>query len=152
MKRIGLAVSDDAGFFAAPYATRENKIGRKGQAAVLADLMETISALGIEAIVLGLPRGSSGEVSEMETHTRAFGQTLQHTLEKAKLSIEIYWQDERFSTAQVLRNLRTAGVSQKTAREATGNDSIDARAAAIILQDFLDTQKLRQSWQSEAEI
>jgi putative Holliday junction resolvase len=149
LRRIGLATCDDAEFFAAPYATREYSEGKKSRARLLQELIGTLRALQIEGIVVGLPRDSSGEVSEMETRTRAFAEELKNALREAKLEIEIEWWDERFSTSQVLKSLRNAGVSQKQARAATGNDSIDARAAALILQDFLDAKKLRKSWADE---
>lgn len=151
LRRVGLATCDQSEFFAAPYATREYADGKKSKARLLADLIETMRTLEIEGIVLGLPRDSSGEVSEMETQTRAFAAELESAMREANWEIEIEWWDERFSTSQVLKSLRDAGVSQKQARAATGNDSIDARAAALILQDFLDAKKLRASWAEEPE-
>lgn len=142
-KRVGLATCDDAGFFASPYATREHSGGKASTSRLIHDLIETIRVLGIQGIVIGLPRAASDEVSEMETATRAFGETLQNAMRNAGSNIEIEWWDERFTTAQVLKGLRASGVSQKQAKAATGSDSIDARAAAIILQDFLDAKKFK---------
>ena len=36
--------------------------------------------------------------------------------------------------------MRAAGISQKRGRESSGTDSVDARAAAVILQGFLDSR------------
>ena len=148
-RRVGLATCDEAGFFASPFDTREKGEGKKSTPRLLADLIETIRAQNIEGIVLGLPRGASGEETDMEREVRAFGEALQRALREANLNIEIELYDERFTTAQVLKSLRAAGVTQKDARNAGGSESIDARAAAVILQDFVDAKKLRDSWAAE---
>lgn len=148
-RRIGLAISDESGWFASPFATREHDETRKALATVVAEMIETIRQQNIETIVIGLPRATSGEVSEMETTVRAFRERLERALATAELSLSIHWWDERFSTSQVLKNLRSSGVSTKKAKAATGNESIDARAAAIILQDFLDAQKIREDRENE---
>lgn len=144
-KRVGLAISDDSETFALPFDTRENG-GKASTQRLLKSLIETIRVQEIAAIVVGLPRDCSGEESAMETETRAFAEALKKTLAAANLDLEVLWWDERFSTASVLKNLRAAGISQKKAREASGALSTDARAAATILQDFLDARKLRASW------
>lgn len=141
LRRVGLATCDQSEFFASPYATREHSEGKKAKQRLFKDIIETIQTLDIEALVIGLPRASSGEVSEMETHTRAFREQLENALSTAGITVPIEWWDERFSTAQVLSGLRSSGVSTKQAKAATGNESIDARAAAIILQDFLEAKK-----------
>src|SRR5688572_22855081 len=53
LKRIGLALSDDRGLLAAPYAVRESK-GLKND---IADLTQTIASLHVARIVVGQPRG-----------------------------------------------------------------------------------------------
>ena len=147
-KRVGLAISDDSETFALPFDTRENG-GKASTQRLLKSLLETIRTHDIEAIVAGLPKESSGAESAMEIETRAFVEELKNALTKADLEREVLWWDERFSTASVLKNLRAAGISQKKAREAEGALSTDARAAATILQDFLDARKLRASWDSD---
>jgi putative Holliday junction resolvase len=144
-RRIGLAVCDKDELLASPFATKEHDSTKKSAARLLADLLETVRAQQIEGIVLGLPRGANGEESEMERATRAFASSLQNALRTAHCTVEIEWWDERFSTAQVLTALRHAGISQKSARQAGGASSIDARSAAVILQDFLDAKKQRTS-------
>ena len=144
-KRVGLAMSDDSETFAMPFDTRENG-GKSTTQRLFKSLIETIRSHDVEAIVAGLPLDSSAAESEMETETRAFVEDLKGALAAADLAIEVLWWDERFSTASVLKNLRAAGISQKQAREASGALSTDARAAATILQDFLDARKLRASF------
>ena len=149
-KRVGLAISDESETFALPFDTRENG-GKASTQRLLKSLIETIHTHEIAAIVAGLPRESSGAESAMEIETRAFVELLKNALQSAGLQMEVLWWDERFSTASVLKNLRAAGISQKQAREASGALSTDARAAATILQDFLDARKLRASFNATSD-
>ena len=136
-KRIGLAISDDAGMFASPYATRR----RLGTARDVEEIITTLRGLGAQGIVFGLPRSSDGSRGPLENETRALAAALQDGLRAANLEIEIEWWDERFSTAEALTHMRAAGISQKRGRESSGTDSVDARAAAVILQGFLDSKE-----------
>lgn len=142
-KRIGLALSDDSETFALPFDTLERKSGKSNAQRLRQTVLEIIDREGVAGLVLGLPKTSSGEAGDMEERTRIFAGELQEDLRAAGSTLEITWWDERFSTASVLKNLRAAGITQKDARQAGGKESIDARAAAVILQDFLDARKLR---------
>jgi putative Holliday junction resolvase len=137
-KRIGLAISDDAGRLALPYGTHE----RGGHKHDIAYLESAVRGLGIEAIVFGLPRALQDEAQSeaRETKVRAFAALLEEALRAAKREIPIVWWDERFSTREAQHQLRSLGVSQKSSRESGGSESIDARAAAVILQGFLDSR------------
>jgi putative Holliday junction resolvase len=137
MRRIGLAVTDESGVFVSPYGTRE-RIGYKQDTA---GIIEMVRGLGIEGIIVGLPLAAEGGQGEMESKVRAFGKALRHALAAADLPLEIQWWDERFSTAEALTQMRDAGISQRRGRESTGTDSVDARAAAVILQGFLDARQ-----------
>ena len=134
-KRIGLAISDDAGRVALPHGTHP----RGGHKLDIAYLQSAIRGLGIEALVFGLPRALQDETQSAarEAKVRAFAALLQ----EAVPTVSIGWWDERFSTREAQHQLRAGGVSQKTSRDSGGSDSIDARAAAVILQGFLDRQK-----------
>lgn len=137
LQRIGLAVSDETGGLAWPYATRQ----RQGNKRDVADLIATVRGLSIEGLVIGLPRSASGAQGDLEARVRAFAGVLQDGLKAAGLTIELFWQDERFSTAEALKQMRVAGISQRQGRESSGSDSVDARAAAVILQGFLDARR-----------
>lgn len=144
-KNIGLAVSDESEVFALPFDTIKHSSSKAGVQRLLKTLSEILQREEIAGIVVGLPRDSSGEAGEMENLTREFVAELEKQLQLRESDITISWWDERFSTASVLKELRAAGISQKSARRAIGKESIDARAAAVILQDFLDARKLRAS-------
>ncbi|HVF10410.1 MAG TPA: Holliday junction resolvase RuvX [Abditibacteriaceae bacterium] len=135
-RRIGLAICDDAGMFASPYGTRY----RRSTAQDVEDIVATLRGLGATGIVFGLPRSSDGTRGPLENEARAFAAAVREGLRAAGLNIEIEWRDERFSTAEALTHMRAAGISQQRGRESGGTDSVDARAAAVILQGFLDSK------------
>lgn len=137
-KRLGLAVSDDSGIFASPYAARE----RQGTRRDVAEIVRTARGLGVQGIVVGRPRAlQSGETGSSEAGAEAFVQALQTALDADKLSIPIERWDERFSTREALNQMRDAGISQMQGRQSSGGNATDARAAAVILQGFLDAQR-----------
>jgi putative Holliday junction resolvase len=136
-KRIGLAVSDESGEFAWPHGVRE----RTGSRRDVEGIIEAVRGLGIEGIVCGLPRATSGGQGQSEPAVRAFVESLQSALRAGGITIEIEWWDERFSTKEAHGQMRHLGISQRRGREATGSDSVDARAAAVILQGFLERRR-----------
>jgi putative Holliday junction resolvase len=148
-KRIGLAISDDGETFALPFDTLLHT-GSTPKATKA--LLEIIAREEVDEIVFGLPKDNSGEIREMEIATREFATQLASALQKSEREMPLHWWDERFSTASVLKGLRGAGTSQKTAKSKTGKESIDARAAAVILQDFLDARKSRAAFDSSQQM
>jgi putative Holliday junction resolvase len=137
-KRLGLAVSDEASFFASPYGARE----RRSLKSDLADVLTTARGLGAAAIVVGRPRAlDTSRAGDSESGAAALAASLREAVAQAGESWPVYEWDERFSTSQALRQGRESGISQKRGRSSTGADSIDARAAAIILQSFLDAHR-----------
>jgi putative Holliday junction resolvase len=148
-KRIGLATCDDGETFALPFDTLSHS-GSTPRA--VKALLEIIAREGIDEIVFGLPKDNSGGESEMSIATREFSRQLASALQKGGREIPFHWWDERFSTASVLKGLRGAGVSQKTAKSKVGKDGIDARVAAVILQDFLDARKLRVAFENLEQV
>jgi putative Holliday junction resolvase len=109
-------------------------IARGSSAARIAQPIETVSAdeatsrlklLAAEnqttAIVVGLPRSLMGDDTAQTEYIRKWVSRA-----KTEISLPFYWQDEALTTRQA----EELGVK---------NHTVDARAAAIILQDFLDT-------------
>lgn len=77
-------------------------------------------------IVVGRPRNQSGEPTNQTKLTEDF---VHKVLEPLKLPI--YWQDESVTSVMAEERLRATGKPYK-------KEDIDAQAAAIILQDFLE--------------
>lgn len=124
-KRVGLALSDSHRLIASPlmYVAR----GRK-----LKPTLERIEALfrehGCVGIIVGLPLNMDGTAGPRTQAAKAF---VHHLLQMC--DVPLVYQDERLSSAQAERVMIDADLSR--ARRA---ESIDASAAAIILQTALD--------------
>ncbi|MBA3757491.1 Holliday junction resolvase RuvX [Candidatus Saccharibacteria bacterium] len=90
----------------------------------LGTLAELIEKQSIGIIVVGLPRNLQGEDTDQTRWVRKW-------VKEAKAAVEVpfYWQDEALTTVIA----RAGAVAHKKPRD------VDALAAAIILQDFLDT-------------
>jgi putative Holliday junction resolvase len=112
--RCGAAVSDPTGTLATPLEPVLQPATRKGFGRVLA----LAADVGAERIVVGLPLSLSGADSAQTAETRAFAERLQRAVQ---VPVELY--DERFTT--------------RLASHAGGSASLDSRAAAVLLDEWL---------------
>lgn len=129
-KRIGIAVSDGSGLIASPYG----KIDRETQRKDLDLLARKVSELDVGKIVVGMPMGIDGEAGEAAQNVQQFVNAL-----RAKVTVSVVTQDERFSTREAEKMLISADRSRAQRREV-----IDQVSAAILLQTYLDRQSLPQ--------
>ena len=134
-KRIGLALSDATGTLARPWKTVESS-GAARQAADLAAAVDTLLAEsdGLDLIVLGWPRRLSGEPNEQTAEVEKLAATLQ-TL----VPVPIVLQDERL-TSREAESLLARREKDWRKRKLM----LDAAAAAVILQDYLDSRPGRE--------
>ena len=129
-RRIGIAVSDVTGTLARPVGV----LRPSGLEADALDVVATeIARLadeedGVGAIVVGLPRRLDGTRSDMTPRVEQFARQL-----ATKTSLPVALQDERLSSreAESRLALRDKDWRSRKAR-------LDAAAAAVILQDYLD--------------
>ena len=128
-RRIGVAVSDELGTIASPVGM----IRRDRD--VAAEVRDLIAEYGAVRVVAGLPIGMSGREGPQAQTVRAFVDNLAAALE---VPVEFY--DERLSTAVAERSLIAGGT-----RRAKRRDKVDAVAAAVILQGYLDHQRWRRT-------
>lgn len=133
-RRTGVALSDESGQWAFPHATWEGWNRQR----IIDETLQLIGRFAVQCIVLGLPLATDAAAPEMQQPVLQLQNLLQTALQQANLEVTVQCWDERFSTALVLRQLREVGISQRAAREDMGSGSTDARAAAAILQHFLD--------------
>lgn len=124
-RRIGVAVSDELGMIASPVAT----IDARGD--VTAEVRTLVEKYGISKIIVGLPIGMSGREGPQATEVRSVADKLGEAL-----SMEIIYSDERLSSAVANQAL----IGQGTRRDKR-KQHIDAMAAAVILQGYLDNQR-----------
>jgi putative holliday junction resolvase len=128
-RRIGLALSDPSGLIAQPLSAL---LRRRGKRPPFADIERIIHEHDVDEIVVGLPLESSGEESDWTRETRAFGDKL-----AVRTGLTVHYQDERMTSARAERTVRSIGLPKKE-RERKGR--IDAAAAALILQAYLDVR------------
>lgn len=133
-RRIGLALSDDTATLARPWQTVDAGVTPRESAGVVARLLERgrqdgdEEAAGVGAIVVGLPRRLTGEDNDQSTPARDFASAL-----AALTSLDVTLQDERLSSVEAESRL---AVREKDWRRRKAK--LDAAAAAVILQDYLD--------------
>jgi putative holliday junction resolvase len=137
-KRLGLALCDEEERFAFPHGTYTRRANDNN--GDVSYLLGVIRSQNVEGLVLGIPSGSDAS-DKTAAQARRFAQKLQHSAQEAGISLQVFEQDERFSTSLAAQSLRESGVSTRTARE---GGMFDAGAAAAFLQTFLDKRKATQ--------
>jgi putative pre-16S rRNA nuclease len=125
-RRIGVAVGSTELRLATPL-----RVIKRGTVKADAARLRTLAAqYGAEELVIGFPREIDGSVGAQAEFVMDYARRLKEALE---MPFEFF--DERYSTAEALVRRRAAGVSDKQ-----GRATIDAVAAAVILQDFFDAR------------
>lgn len=124
MARIGIALSDDTKFLASPYETYK----RKNEQDDLQHLINIVQEKKVDEIVCGLPYNMQGEEQEIAQRTRDFMNKL---LDIYPIKVEFV--DERLSSLMAEEMLKETERDWKKRKE-----KLDAVAASIILQDYLD--------------
>ncbi len=123
-RRIGVAVGSTDVRMATPLGV----IARTTLDRDAAQIRAWVDQYAAGTIVVGLPHELDGSIGAQAETVLQYAEAIQLRLE---LPLEFF--DERYSTAEALRRRREMGVSEKR-----GRATIDAAAAAIILQDFLE--------------
>lgn len=126
-KRIGIAVSDPTRTIATPHST----LSRRSRAGDFAHFAHLIAELQITQLVLGLPITLGGEEGQRAAWVRDYAADLAE-----RLPVPIAFWDESLSTVEAQATLRALGRRGKKLR-----DRVDAVAAAVILQAYLDAQR-----------
>ena len=123
--RVGLALSDPQKIIASPLHTLINN----GNDRLKKKLLEVIKKKNVECIVIGLPIGLKGQETSQTKIVREFAEEIR------SLALPVYFQDERLSSLSAKKSLIEQNVK-------TGHNKsfIDSTAAAIFLQQFLDSK------------
>jgi putative holliday junction resolvase len=145
--RIGVAVSDATGFLASPYTTLHVS---RNEAETWEAIQRLIAETEAEGLIVGLPVSLDGQLHGQAKRVQAFAERL-----KQHITIPLTFWDERLSTVEAERLLaergqegygrRPGGNRRKQGqggrgRRRRGQQEIDALAAAVILQEYLDQQ------------
>lgn len=127
-KRIGLAISDEIGIIAAPMKTL--KVTSFPDA--VSKIHRISKSQNTDAIVIGIPLGRKGEETKQSIQARYFANAL-----KATDGTEIVFWNEAFSTQQASKHTKRKGTKRRK--------NIDSEAARIILQEYLDSRKEKET-------
>jgi putative Holliday junction resolvase len=128
MRRIGLALSDETETLARPLRALRVASVREAPA-VVADAVRAEEA---KAVVVGMPVGLEGEEGRAETRRVVrFAKAL-----RAATGVPVHLQDESLSS----REARSLGDARGRA-DRDGRGSEHARAAAVVLQRWLDARR-----------
>lgn len=124
LRRIGLAVSDTLGITAQGLPTLQRTAIRKD--------IEYIRALAddysVGRIIVGNPIGHAGNATGMSRHAEEFANKL-----GSRLTCPVELWDERLTSVEANRMLKTAGLSITKRRQA-----VDRVSAVLLLQNYLD--------------
>ena len=125
--RTGLAVCDEKELLASPAGV----ISERNMERLAQTIAEQARKLAVGAIVVGLPRNMDGTEGESAQRARSFSENLQ-----ILVSVPVEMRDERGTTITAhgfLNDTNTRGKKRKAV--------VDAVAATIILQDYLDFRR-----------
>jgi putative Holliday junction resolvase len=125
--RVGLAGSDETGTIATPLRT----VPRQPAARLWREVAQVVVDRLPERIVVGLPLKLDGSEGDSAVDARGVAEQLHR---RTGLPVEMW--DERFTTVAAERSLIAAG--QRRARR---RETIDAVAATLLLQSWLDSRR-----------
>jgi putative Holliday junction resolvase len=123
---IGFAVGDAASRLTTPLRT----LRRSSRAADLAAIRRVCDTERVQTIVVGLPRNMDGSLGPQAQRTLTFTQALQ------SLRLPVVFCDERLSSVTAEEY-----VTATRGRRPRPDERLDHVAAAIILQDYLNSMQ-----------
>ncbi|MCX6339397.1 MAG: Holliday junction resolvase RuvX [Candidatus Aureabacteria bacterium] len=126
-RRIGMAMSDPLGI----TAQRAGTIERGALEETLRRLQEIVIRDEIGTVVVGLPLSMDGSRGTSAAGMGRFAEDLRRAL-----AIPVTLWDERLTTAEADRLMRSAGVSRKERMR-----HLDEVAAQLILQSYMDSRR-----------
>ena len=125
-RRIGVALSDETQFIAKPFGA----ILRTPDGSEFSKILALTIEHNVGRIAVGLPISLDGTIGPQARIVQVFIEAL-----RSMTQIPVEPLDERFTTVEAERILREAGV-----RPSRDRSRIDAVAAAILLQTYLDSR------------
>lgn len=128
-RRIGLALSDPTGTLASPLETLSRRAGKRPP---WAELERVVRDGEVERIVVGLPLDLEGNEPEWAAEVREFGERL-----GTRTGLPVEFLDERMTSVRAERLVRSSGLPRGKREE---KERVDAAAAALILQNYLDSK------------
>ena len=134
-RRIGLAVSDVSGTLARPWLTLDAGPTPAASADRIAVRLDserrtTLDDFVVEVVVVGLPRRLNGDANQATADAQALAAALVD-----RMGLPVHLQDERLTSHEA-----DALLARREPDWRARKKQLDATAAALILQDWLDGQ------------
>jgi putative Holliday junction resolvase len=129
-RRVGLAISDPTGTVARPLRA----LVRSSREEDFAALAALVAEQDVGLVVVGRPLSLNGTKGPQARRIARYAEAL-----AAHLSVELVLWDERFTTVAAEEIIRQSR-SKKKRRRARAAGEVDAIAAAVILQSYLDSR------------
>ncbi|EKQ68235.1 RNAse H-fold protein YqgF [Leptolyngbyaceae cyanobacterium JSC-12] len=126
-KRVGVAGCDGTGLIAFGLTT----LYRKSFQEDLEQLRQLVRDREVTVLVVGLPYSMDGTLGFQARQIQKFANAI-----AAELNLPVVYIDERLTSFQAEQMLQAEGISPSRRK-----DLIDRKAAAIILQQWLDEQR-----------
>lgn len=133
-KRVGISLSDESGTLAFPYLVLKNN------QKLLFEIERIVKEQKVGLVVMGESKDFNGKDNPIAEEAEDFKQALEKMTHK-----KVEYEPEFLTSAQAGRRQsrrpeesRGSGVR---AEQRKGNDMLDASAAAIILQSYLDCNR-----------
>ena len=128
-RRIGIAVCDEMRIIASPHSVYT----RVGFGPDVRHIKALCDQLGTQDVLCGLPRNMDGTLGFQSQKVIALAEQLENA------GLNIFYQDERLTTVTAERALIEGGMHRQERR-----GTVDKVAAAVILQQYLDTLRHQQ--------
>jgi putative Holliday junction resolvase len=128
-KTFGIAKSDHSGIIASSYKLL--KFENEDYNSLIEPLKDIINELKVDKIVLGLPKNMNNTMGYASERSINFKELIE-----SNIDLEVILQDERLSSVEA-NNLMIQGDTKRKDRK----EKVDALAATIILQRYLDQRK-----------
>ena len=136
-RRIGLALSDPSGTLASPLHVLAISGQLEARVEAIAREIDRLAReeKGLAGVVVGLPTALDGRRHAQTDQVTAFVEALRH-----RTPVPVTVQDERLTSREAESRL---AVSEKNWRRR--KTRLDAAAAAVILQDYLDQNRRQKT-------
>jgi putative Holliday junction resolvase len=143
-RRIGLALSDATATLASPWRMLQRPASEAETLRLLISEVMTLQqdADGLEAVVVGWPRRLDGSPTDQTPLVELFARSLQ-----AQIRVPVVLQDERLSSTEAESRLARREKDWRKRKQ-----QLDAAAAAVILQDYLDHRVRTRPAMSESDV
>lgn len=121
-KKVGLALSDEAGHMGFPYSIVSNT------PRLVDELCQLIAKENVGAVVIGESRTLAGGENPIAKQARAFGSELSE-----RAGLPVFYESEVFTSVEA----RRAPAKELKTRKPSVRSNVDASAAALILTGYL---------------